>query len=363
MDKHALKSVAEKAAQMYIDDGTDPTVAVEKKAEKLDLTDEQTERVAHYTNQSINATLMEKNAYTDFPLADPAKIERSASAPEKVAFVPDVSGAEEKTASDETETLPTSGGLFSKIASLYGANYVPSPDPERNGREMLKAAEIVAKEALQDLKAHQRKLAESREEMYEEVKKSLYEGSDVKEVIGGLKERGTDKDVVEYILNRLEADGMVPTSTYEDDGPYSQERRYLKHGRTLKEDSPLARAADEVETYRKHAALDANSAILSVQVAEHAPKIAGVGQDSSLHEKQAGVFGSIGRGIKNLFKGVGRGAKKTVETAEDAAKGVGKWVGEDPLLRSIELGAGGYAAGNFMGKQKNDMTEPKQQFA
>jgi len=363
MDKQALKLIADTAAQKYIDDGVDPTRAVEKQAEKLDLTDEQTERVAHYTNQNINAALMEKNAYTDFPLADPEKIDRSSSAQEKVAFVPDVEDPQEKTASEETETIPTSGGLFSKIANLYGANYVPSPDPERDGKSMLKAAEIVAKEAMRDLKAHQRKLAESRQKLYEEVKNSIYEGTDPKTVVDSLQERDVTKDVVTYIFDRLEADGMIDTSTYEDGRPYSEERRHLKSGsRTLKKDSPLAKTADTVEEYRKLAALDAKSAIISMKVAKHAPEIAGTESDAVM-QKQAGVFGAIGSGAKKLFKGLGKGTKKGIETMEDTAKGIGSWVGEDPVLRSLELGLGGYAGGQFLGKQKNDMTEPKQQFA
>jgi hypothetical protein len=363
MDKQALKSAADTAAKKYINDGVDPTQAVEKQAEKHDLTDEQTERVAQYTNQNINATLMEKNAYTDFPLADPEKIDRSSSAKEKVAFIPDVEEPTEKTAGDDTETIPTSGGLFSKIANLYGANYVPSPDPKRNAESMMKAAEITAKEAMRDLKAHQRKLAESREEMYKEVKNSIYEGTDAKTVINSLADKGTGKDVIKYIVNRLEADGMIETSVYEDGGPYSEERRHLKSGsRELMDDSPLVKAAEEVEKYRKHAALDAKSAILSMKVAQHAPEIAGTDEDAVL-EKQAGVFSSIGKGAKGLFKGIGKGVKGGVETMEGAAKGIGSWVGEDPVLRSLELGLGGYAGGKFVGNQKNDMTEPKQQFA
>lgn len=366
MDKQALQSVADTAAKSYIDDGTDPTKAVEKQAEKLDLTDEQTERVAHYTNQNINAALMEKNAYTDFPLADPEKIDRSASATEKVAFVPDVEEPQKKTASDDVESMPVSGGLFSKIASLYGANYVPSSDPRRDGESMLKAAKIVATEAMRDLKAHQRKLADNRQKMYDEVKKSIYGGTDPKTVISQLKEKDTDQDVIEYILNRLEADGMVPTSTYEDDGPYSEERRHLKQGRTLKEDSPLAQATEEVEEYRKLAELDAKSALLSIKVAQNAPEIAGESAEA-LQEKQAGVFSAIGKGVKNLVGGTakltGKGLKKGYETAESAAKGIGKWTAKEPMLRAPMLGFGAYQGGKFIGDQKNDMSQPKQQFA
>lgn len=366
MTKQALKSIADTAAKKYIEGGMDPTKAVEKQAKEKGLTSEQTERVAHYTNQNINAALMEKNAYTDFPLADPEKISGSSSAKEKVAFIPDVEDAQEKTASDDTETIPTSGGLFSKIAGLYGANYVPSSDPKRNADSLLKAAEIVATEAMQDLKAHQRKLAESREDMYEEAKNSIYEGTDPKTVIDGLKEQGVDNDILSYIVDRLEADGMIPTSTYEDDGPYSLERQYLKHGRSLKEDSPLMKAAENVEEYRKHAMLDAKSAVLSMKVAANAPELTGV-DESQIQEKQAGIFTATGRGLKNLFTGtakaVGKGTKKGLETLEDTAKGVGNWVSEDPLLRSMELGFGGYAGGKFLGDQQNDFTEPDQQFA
>jgi hypothetical protein len=366
MDKQALQSVADTAAQQYLDDSTDPTAAVEKQAEKFGLTDEQTERVAHYTNQSINSALMEKNAYTDFPLADPEKIDRSASASEKVAFVPQVEDPQEKTASTESEKIHVSNGLFSKVADLYGASYQPSSDPERHGRSLLKAAEIVATEAMQDLKAHQRKLAESRKEMYEEVEKSIYEGTDPKTVIEGLEEKDVSKDIIEYILNRLEAEGMVPTSTYEDDGPYSEERRHLKSGRELKEDSPLAKAAEDVENYRKHVELDASSAILGMKVAKHAPEVAGTDSDA-VHEKQAGVFTAVGKGLKNLFGGAakmtGKGLKKGYEGLESAAKGIGKWTADDPLVRAPALGFGAYGAGQFAGDQKNDMSEPKQQFA
>lgn len=365
MDKKALQEIGKSAAQKYLDDGTDPTSAVEKEAEKHGLTGEQTERVAHYANQTINSALMEKNAYTEFPLADPEDIDPPTSGNEKVAFVPDVGGPAEKTAEDETDTIPV-GGLFSKIADLYGAKYVPSPNPERNGRRMLKAAEIVAKEALRDLEAHQRKLANSREKLYEEAKNSLYEGTDIEAIVSGLEEKDVGKDVIKYVLNRLEAEGMVPTSEYDDAGPYSEERRYLKEGREMIEDSPMAKAAEEVKALRKHAALDANSVVLSAHVAEHAPKLAGVDPEV-LQEKQAGIFSAVGKGLwdmgKGLGKGVGKATKKTVETGEDVAKNVGNWVAQDPLLRSIELGLGGYAGGKFLGDQKNDMTEPKQQFA
>ena len=64
-----------------------------------------------------------------------------------------------------------------------------------------------------------------------------------------------------------------------------------------------------------------------------------------------------------MLSGLGRAAGKGVEKVEDIGKGIGGWIKEKPLLRSIELGVGGAAAGEFAGRQEEDWEKPKTQMA
>lgn len=369
MTKETLQMIAKTASEAYFDDDVSPTDAVQKQADLNDLNPDQIERVAHYTNGYINKALMEKNAYTQFPLVRPEEITGESEKTASTSFVPTPQSTHDKTAADDDEPPLRTGGTFSKMASLYGASYVPSTNPEEDARRLLKAAEVVTWEALSKLAAHSRGLDQEKESLYNEVKNSLYEGASPKEVVDSLQDEGYETDMITYVLNRLEADGMVPTSNYDDDGPYSLERQYLKEGqegdgltRTLNPDSPLVKAADAVTHFRKHAHLDLISALTCMKVAANVEALTGVDPEA-IHEKKAGAMGSILSGTKNFLGSLGKGTMKGMETIEDAGQSVGKWVAEKPLLRSLELGLGGYAAGDFLGRQKNEMIQPKTQLA
>jgi hypothetical protein len=368
MNKNALQSIASDVATAYFEHGADLTEKIASVADEKGLTGEQAERVAHYANRKVNAELMKESAYTEFDTAEPEKI-ADLRAPKEASrgFAPEESAPQEKTASNgpaEEEIDVPVPGMFAKIASVYDTSYVPSKTASRDAKNLLEAADKIATAALSQLEGRAIKLARSKKELYEEAKQTLYEGASPQELVDSLKEEDVSDEAIEYILNRLEADNMVPKSTYSDDGPYSLEREYLKQGE-IAEDSPLREAAREAQKIADNASLDAAAAKIAMKVARRAEELSGAdfSERPGLREKQAGVFSTIGNKTLDFMKGVGNAGKKTVETAEGFGEGLGSWVAEKPMIRSLELGLGGYAAGNAYGDQKNDMEEPKRQFA
>jgi hypothetical protein len=364
--KEALQSFGKEAAESYLKDDTPLNESIRKIASDQSLTDQQIERVAHYANRSVNAELMKESAYTEFEMAEPEEILRSKEAAEKTAgFAPRPAGGHEKTAAPQSDAV-VNGGLFSKIAGVYGAEYVPSPSPKRDARHLLGAAEKIAHQAADQLKGRIVKLSQKREEVYEEIKNSIYEGASPKEALRSMKEEGHGKDVIEYVLNRLEADSMIPRSEYPDDGPYSLERHYLKEGSptTIAEEAPLRKKAAELKKLADNASLDAAALRLASKVAANAGALSGADFDvhPGLAEKQAGIMSSIGSKGVDFMKGLGEAAKSTIRGAESVGEGVGNFVAEKPFLRTIELGFGGYSAGQLAGKQEEDMEKQKRQF-
>lgn len=366
MTKEALQSLGKEAAESYFKDDTPLNESIRKIASDQSLTDQQIERVAHYANRSVNAELMKESAYTEFDMADPGEIARSKEAAEKTAgFAPRLANSQEKTAS-QSEDAVIEPGMFSKIAGVYGADYVPSPSEKRDAKHLLDAAEKLAHQAADQLKGRLVKLSQKREEVYEEVKNSIYEGASPKEALRSMKEEGHGKDVIEYVLNRLEADSMIPRSEYPDDGPYSLERHYLKEGSPTKiaADAPLRAKASELKKLAENASLDAAALRLGIKVAQNAERLSGASFKDypSLPEKRANVLSSIGSKGVDFMKGLGEATKSTIRGAESFGESVGDFVAEKPVMRTIELGFGGYSAGQLAGKQEKDMEKQKRQF-
>lgn len=267
-------------------------------------------------------------------------------------------GGQDKQASNE-EVL-RERGLFSKIASQYGAKYVPSDDPKRDGKRMAKAAAIAMQNAFDELTNHATKLSAKREELYEEVKQSRKQGKTLKEIVDALKEEGHSDGVIMYITDRLEAEGLKETSVYDDDGPYSMQRMHRKAA-TLEEDSKLAECAREVDRLQKEATLDANCVQACAGVLLNTPDLVDAhGKEKEAVKKEATNWAStaIDKGF-DLLKGTGNAAATGFEGIKDVGKGVGKWIRKDPGANVIGLGLGGLAAGEFAGRQEDQWKKTK----
>lgn len=443
MEKNKLDAIAKEAASAYLNKGTDPNTAIEKLSEKHDLRQGHIQRVAQYTNEKINDALMDKEAYVEFPIARPDKINTKTASRRNGNFVPKTNQEHKKEAAvsadkirgaynssglrqvhqkilqsdakkspgamidhqnaamkfedatgisvddsitnqgrtpDEIldylvgryggqnkqaskEVVRSGTGLFSKLASQYGGNYVPSDDPVRDGKSMIKAASVAMENAIDQLRKHATDLSEKKKELYKEIKQSRFEGKSMKEIVDALKSQGHSEDLINYLVDKMEAEGLKETSEYDDDGPYSMQRAHRKAA-TMSEDSPLNKAASEVERLRKEATLDANCARICASVISNAPDLSNAhGKDREKIQKEAaGMASVVGKGF-DMLSGLGRAAGKGVEKIEDMGKGIGGWIKEKPLLRSIELGAGGAAAGAFSGRQEEDWEKPKTQMA
>lgn len=348
MDKHVLMELGRRAAASYLDSGTPMSEKIAELSAQHSLNRDQIERVCHFANHAANQRMMDKEAYTDFPLARPADVMPKEEVPVDIFIVDDYE--EEKVASfdgDEGEET------FSKIARLYGAEYVSTGDEAEDARRFLKAATLIAERAIESYDLQKQAMDDASEAFFNEVSQALMQGVPLDSVQRAIK--SADRSVnMEAVLNRLEAEGLIRSPNFEDSGPYSLHRFYKQAELAkelglelpefeLDEDSAILKIASAYEEASRQLELDYYSAGLALSGLERMASVMpgadeGVIKEASL---RANLIGSI--------------AKKSW----GAVKGIGKWVGKKPTIRGLGVVGTAGAAGDGARRSVNTMTSPR----
>ena len=255
--REALMKMSRQAADTYLASGTEPSDSIRKIAEQHQLTDAHVERVCHFTNHLINGALMKKEAYTTFPVARAEDVRMPKVAASTLIDVP----APEVAVEEPFE--PVLGGVFSKLAEFYGADYTPTGDPTEDGRRFERACEVIVNEALDSFEVSKIAMESEGEAFYHAVKEEILSGTPL-DVVAKAVEEQAGPNALQEIWDRLEAEGMVPLSMYDDGGPYSLERAFKRASDDsvyadyeLSPDGPLVKSARGFQDAMEQSRLDA----------------------------------------------------------------------------------------------------------
>lgn len=358
--KEALLEMAKTAAEAYLTRQAPMSGEIRKMAEKHQLSDAHVERVCNYANHIVNKSLMAKEAYTSFPLARPDEVLSAKTA----HVIPVMDVAVDFEPEDESSFQAVSGGTFSKLARFYGADFEPTGDAREDARRFIKAAEIVATAALESFDVQKIAMESEQEELYQQIKDALLQGVPRETVFKAIAEQGGESAINE-IWDRLEADGMVPVSHYDDAGPYSLERAYktaaldeeVAQDRDLhlieyniNPNGPMIGAVRAFEQSVKQASLDVLAADMCLRGLDRIDRLFETDEDL-----QKAAAGALGRVLKSTGSGVWKGTKNVA----DLTRRLGSWVGKKPMMRLL-MGAGvAGAAGEGQSRIKNRMQEPR----
>jgi hypothetical protein len=356
-DKQALMQLGKTAASRFLEDKTLLSDSILKLAATHRLTRNQVERVCHYANHSVNKAMMDKHAYTEFPLArveDVAGSEKSAS-----FFVVDHYEAPEEDLAKMASSAEPSAQLFGEIAAAYGASFHESGNNELDALALIKAAEVVVNNALSEMENNQNASDAAVESLYAGVRQALLSGVPASTVATELlrREKG---HLLERVLNRLEAEGLVRPSVHEDSGPYSLQRFYKRASAEdyaaigiryeLADDAPIIRAADRITGHYKQAALDAFAAEMALTCLE---RVDDIYDGLSEHTKKAAA-GALGRALSVGAKAGTMGASAVGKVLRPVQR-MGQWaLDKNPLGRIFGvMGAAGSAgkAGSQMAQR------------
>lgn len=387
--KGALKEMGKTAAQKYVSQDVPMNKSIEKLADKRGLNDHQIKRVSEFANHEVNAKLAEDSAYTNFELADPDEIIHSKEASFAGAYLGMVSeeGDLSKEASQEESFQETPKEeplqLVEKIASHYGVdlNLQKVSSSRRPAFRFLKKASKVIRSIEEEARQAKHAKMDSEKKVFEEVRKALLEGIPMEQIAKDMKNKGK-VGMLEKIWPRLEAEGLVDPSHYEEGGPYSEHRKLKKAERLAKEadqlsemfdyeiaeDAPLLKQAERHKESVEKAEKEARALALIVPMAEKVASMdmAGnekeralaVGQrlDGQIPKTAGIVSGTLNMagkaGLKGM-KGLYEGTKSLGKQFKDKSKSLGRAILGDEsksLGQKVErigvaagLGSGGVA--------------------
>jgi hypothetical protein len=208
--------------------------------------------------------------------------------------------------------------LFSKMASLYHAEFTMTADSDENARRFIKAASIMLQSAHDSILMHKMAMDDANEEAYQEVRQALLSGIPLKEAMQLIAD--SYPGLTQYVSDRLEAEGFVRPSEYDDAGPYSLERMYKEANASLvqrneemheglglsyalPEDAPLHKIAERHDSSWRQVQVDMATMNLCCNgLSNLSEMFPGVGSDlekraSEALEKMASSVGAEGKAL------------------------------------------------------------------
>lgn len=359
--KDALREMAKEAAQKYVSQDRPMNETIEKIAKERKLNDHQVKRVCEYANHKVNAKLAEDSAYTTFDLADPDKILEAKEASFAGAYLGGLKEDEpsdsdtEKTASF-SEEISQNAEMIEKVGRHYGTeiNLRKIAQSSNPVYRFVKAASQLLSRISEEANRAKHAAMKEEEKIFEEVKQALLDGIKIERIAKDLKSENKEY-LLEKIWPRLEAEGLVEKSHYEEGGPYSRHRK-LKQANIRKNAEAMQEAfeyelPDENLLFKsanrfEESVRDIETGVRSYNlICSATKKIAGMNISSSREleksaravetfqeraEKTSGMLWEGAKTVgKNLGKGVWKGTKGALDKGYKASRAVGRKIKAD----------------------------------
>lgn len=258
-NKAVLAELGRQAAHDHIHNGVDLTEAVVKVASRHPLTSDHVERVCNSANLSVNKALMEKSAYTTFSTAKPHDVVRQMGIMTKQAGFFDFGSFSQETDGEMDKTAAAlDGDLLSKVASFYDVEYHESGVANHDENRLVHVLGVIGLRSLDGL-AHVKEASDmALDSLYREARTSLLSGVPREDVVEQVLEASPGE--APAILDRLEAESLLPKSNYDDAGPYSLDRHYKEAGIKVEMDGdPINKLAEHMDQIDLDAKLHATS--------------------------------------------------------------------------------------------------------